>query len=80
MSPVSPVFTYCSNSDYWTQKRIQTESIYSTILDVHVLKAERQISPFLSVQLKLDKDLTLSPQFPPQLLYFQLSLEYNKKD
>ena len=70
--------SYWSNSEYWTQKRIQSESIYSTILDVHVWKAERQICPFLSVQLKLDKDLTLSPQFLLKLLYFQLSLEYNK--
>ena len=46
--------SYFSNSEYWTQKRAQSESIHSTILDVHVLKAERQNSPFLSVQLKLD--------------------------
>ena len=46
---------YCSNSEYWTQKRTQSESIHSIILDVHVLKAEHQNSPFLSIQLKLDK-------------------------
>ena len=33
--------SYCSNSVYWTQKLIQNKSIHSTILDVHVLKAER---------------------------------------
>ena len=49
---------------------IQSESIHSIILDVHVLKAERQNSPFLSVQLKLDKDLMLSPQFPLKLVLF----------
>ena len=31
---------YCSNSEYWTQKRIQSESIHSIILDVHVLNNE----------------------------------------
>ena len=45
--------SYCSNSEYWTQKCIQSESIHSIILDVHVLKAERQNSLFLSVQLFL---------------------------
>ena len=34
---------YCSNSEYWTQKRTQSESIYSIILDVHVSKAEHRI-------------------------------------
>ena len=29
--------SYCSNSEYWTQKCIQNESIHSTILDVHFL-------------------------------------------
>ena len=33
--------SYCSKSEYWAQKRIQSESIRSTILDVHVLKAVR---------------------------------------
>ena len=32
--------SYYSYSEYWTQKRVQSESIDSTILDVHVLKAE----------------------------------------
>ena len=57
-----------SDPKYWTQKRTQSKSIHSTILDVQVLKAERQKSPFLSGQLKLDKELTLSPQFPPKLV------------
>ena len=35
--------SYYSNSEYWTQKRIQNESIHSTILDVPVLKAVRFI-------------------------------------
>ena len=35
-------------TEYWTQKRIQSESINSIILYVHVLKAERQNFPFLS--------------------------------
>ena len=44
-------------SEYWTQKRTQSESIRSTILDVHVLKAERQnYSIFLSKLMQ--KDLT----------------------
>ena len=60
MSLVSPVFHTVVTVSNWTQKRTQSESILSTILDIHVLKAERQNSPFLSMQLKLDKDLTLS--------------------
>ena len=46
-------------------------SILHTILDIYVLQAERQNSPFLSVQLKLDKDLTLSPQPPLKLVLNQ---------
>ena len=34
-------------TQYRTQKRIQRESIHSVILDVYVLKAELQNSPFL---------------------------------
>ena len=68
MSPVSPVFHTVVTVIFGTQKCIQSESIHSTIVDVHVLKAERQNSPFLFVLLKLDKDLTLSPQFPLKLV------------
>ena len=45
--------SYCSNSEYWTQKHTQNESIHSVILDVYVLKAEHQNFPFPSVRLKL---------------------------
>ena len=44
--------SYCSISEYWTQKPIQSESIHSTILDVHVLKAERQNFPFRATQVR----------------------------
>ena len=50
--------------------RIQSKSIHSIKLDVHVLKAEHQNSPFLSMQLKLDKDFMLSLQFPLKLYLF----------
>ena len=29
MSPVPPVFSYCSNSEYWSQKRAQRGKIHS---------------------------------------------------
>ena len=45
--------SYYSNSEYWTQKSTHSESIHSVILDVYVLKAEHQNSPFFSAQLKL---------------------------
>ena len=35
------IIPYCSNSEYWTQKRTQSERIHSIIIDVHILKAER---------------------------------------
>ena len=38
---------YCSNSDYWTQKHTQIESIHSIILDVHVLKGNSPILPIV---------------------------------
>ena len=60
MSPVSPVFHTVVTVSNRTKKRTQSESIHSTILEIHVLKSEHQNSPFLSVQLKLDKDLALS--------------------
>ena len=59
---------YCNNSEYWTQKRTQSDIIHSIILDVHVLKAEHKNSPFLFVQLKLDKDIMLLPQLPQKLV------------
>ena len=59
MSTVSPVFHTVVTVSNWTRKRTQSESIHSTILDIHVLKAKRQNSPFLSIQLKLDKDIML---------------------
>ena len=52
--------SYCSNSKYCPQKHTQSESIHSIILDILVLKAEHQNSPFLSAKVKLDKDFTLS--------------------
>ena len=51
-----------------TQKRTQSESLHSKILDVHVINTECQNYPFLSVQLMLDKDLMLSPQLPLKLV------------
>ena len=62
----------------WTQKRTQSESNHSIILDILVLKAERQNSPFLSVQLKLDKNLTLLPKFPLELVMNQCETGTNK--
>ena len=56
---------YCSKRENWTQKRTQSENIHSIILDVHVLKAERQNSPFLSMLLMLDTDLTLYTMLCP---------------
>ena len=42
MLPVSPIFHTVVTAYCRTQKRSQSESIYSTILDVYVLTAERQ--------------------------------------
>ena len=55
MSPVSPVFHTVVTVSNWTQKCTQSASIHSTILDIYVLKAEHQNSPFLSVQLSFGK-------------------------
>ena len=38
--------SYRSNGEYWTQKRTQSESIHSVILDVYVLKAEPVMAQF----------------------------------
>ena len=61
MSPVSRVFCAVVTVGNWTQKHAYNESIHSIILVVHVLKAEHQHFPFLFKQIKLDKDLMLSP-------------------
>ena len=58
-----------------TQKRTQSESIHSTILNIHVLKAEHQNSPFLSMQLKLDKAFIM-PMF--QYFYKHYVILYNE--
>ena len=72
MSPVSPVFNPVVTVRIGLKNVLRVRaSIRSTILDDHVLKAERQNSNFLSVQLKLDKDFTLLPQFPPKLVVDQ---------
>ena len=42
--------SYCSNGDYWILTPTQNRTIHFTILDVHVLKAER-----LSTQLTEDR-------------------------
>ena len=57
MSPVSTVFHAVVTVNSWSQKHTQSESIHSIILDVHALKAERQNFPFLSEQIKQDKDV-----------------------
>ena len=53
--------SYWSNSEYRTQKCIQSENIHSIILDVHVKRPSTQNFPFNSLQYKLDNIIALSP-------------------
>ena len=64
MSPVSLVFHTVVTVSIGLINLL-SESIQSTILDVHVLMAEHQNSPFLSVQLKLSSRLNFLQNLNP---------------
>ena len=43
-------YSYCSNSEHWSQKRAQSGNIHSIILDVYVERQSAQKFPFLQQQ------------------------------
>ena len=60
MSPAFQNFIYWSNSEYWSQKRIQNGSIHSIILDVHALKQSALDLSFNSPNAGKEKNYALA--------------------